>query len=407
VKSAAMVYAGDIVDEGVSTVLARLRDRGGLDGVELAAVYHHSRDVYPHNPVRAVAFPDGGAVFFRPDPSRYEGKRIQPRRARVLDDCDPLALLLDDAARQGMTVRAWTINLHNFALGEAYPDCATRNAFGDPLLTDLCPANPDVRAYARNVSADIARYGVESIVAESVCYMPYDHGFHHERSAYPLPEAVRFLLAMCFCPHCEAAGRRHGADVPRLRHEVAAGLRHAIAGEPSNLDGVPFERAAIASLGGGEMRGFLEAREGVVTSLVREVTAAVEAEGSTRFVFMDSMGADDAGDQSGPLVPDRSWRFGVDLPAVAAACHGISVMGYSRTMERFRADVEGYRAVLPRSVPLSIVLRAMPPDCLAAGDLPPKIAQAREWGMDWVEFYVYGLMRLSGLDWIREALAAQ
>jgi hypothetical protein len=81
------------------------------------------------------------------------------------------------------------------------------------------------------------------------------------------------------------------------------------------------------------------------------------------------------------------------------------MMGYSRDMARFEADARAYRALLSPGTPLSLVIRAMPPDCLAAADLPPKVRLARELDVDWLEFYVYGLMRLSGLDWIRDALA--
>jgi hypothetical protein len=403
-KAAAMVFASDLRDEGVGTVFDRLQVRGGLDGVELAAAYHHARDVYPHNPLNPVHFPDGGAVFFRPDPRCWEGLRLQPVRARMLDEFDPLAEALREGERRGMTVRAWTNTLHNFTLGEAHPDCVARNAFGNPLLTDLCPANPASRAYARAMSADLSRYGVEAIAAEAVCYLPFDHGYHHERCAYPLSETVRFLLALCFCEHCEAAARAAGADVGRTREFVRRELRPALAGEPGVLDEVPLERAAVAALADGEMAGFLAARERVVTTLVAEVTEAVQAAGPARLVFVDSYGATDDPDQVGPLVADRSWRFGVDPAAVARVCHGYSVIGYSRSLDRFRDDVEAYRRILPPEVPLSIVLSAVPPSCLEAADLPPKIALARGWGADWIEIYVYGLMRLSSLDWIRVAL---
>jgi hypothetical protein len=167
---------------------------------------------------------------------------------------------------------------------------------------------------------------------------------------------------------------------------------------------VPLERAAVAALADGEMAGFLAARERVVTTLVAEVTEAVQAAGAARLVFVDSYGVTDGPDQEGPLVADRSWRFGVDPAAVARVCHGYSVMGYSRSVDRFRDDVEAYRRILPPDVPLSIVLSAVPPSCVEAADLPPKIALARGWGADWIEIYVYGLMRLSSLDWIRAAL---
>jgi hypothetical protein len=303
-----------------------------------------------------------------------------------------------------MAVRAWTNTLHNFTLGDANPDCAAANAFGNPLLTDLCPANPASRAYARALLAELSRYGVEAIAAEAVCYLPFDHGFHHERCPYPLGETVRFLLALCFCGHCEAAARAAGTDVGKVRDFVRGALRSAIAGEPSPLDDVPLERGAVSALAGGEMAGLIEARERVVTTLVEEVTEAVEAAGPARFVFVDSYGSADGADQFGPLVVDRSWRFGVDPAAIARVSHGYSVLGYSRSPERFREDVEAYRRVLPAGVPLSVVLAALPPTCLEAADLPPKVALARGWDVEWVEFYVYGLMRLSALDWIRAAL---
>ena len=96
----------------------------------------------------------------------------------MLTEIDALRRLLAVGQARDMAVRAWTINLHNFTLGERYPDATAENAFGDRLLTDLCPANPDARAYARTAAAELARTGVEAIVAESICYMPFDHGFH-------------------------------------------------------------------------------------------------------------------------------------------------------------------------------------------------------------------------------------
>jgi hypothetical protein len=406
VKAAMMVYATDLVDEGFDNVLETIQERGAIDGVELAALYHHARDLYPHNPVRRVQFADGGACFFRPDPRRYAGALIQPRRARILDTVDPLALLVERSRKRDMVPRAWTINLHNIALGETYPDCVARNAFGDPLLTDLCPANPDVRAYAVAVSGDIARYGVDAIVAESLTYMPFDHGFHHERCPYPLSPVVRHLLSVCFCEHCQAAFRANGADARRLQMWVRDELQRAIAGDQCLLDDVPLERKSVAALAGGEMGALVDARERVITSLVAEVANAVHGEGPTRLVFMDSMPADDAGDQAGSLLVDRSWRFGVDLKAVAESSDSLSVMGYSRGQDRFLEDLQAYRRVVPNGAASSLVLRAMPPDCYGPGELLPKIRVARDSGLEWVEFYVYGLMRLSGLDWIGQALRA-
>ena len=402
-NAALMVFASDLRDEGCATVIERARERGGFDGIELAAIYHHARDVHPHNPRRRVLFLDGGALFFRPDPGAFAGQRLQPHLAEMLDEFDPLRQLLDVGQARGVAVRAWTIVLHNYTLGERYPDAATENAFGDRLLTDLCPANPDARAYARTALAELARTGVETIVAESVCYMPFDHGFHHERTPYPLSATVRYFLSLCFCRLCQAQAQRAGVAVAGLRALAATELDRALSGEPSLLDGVPLERSAVAAIGGGEMGGFLEAREAVVSSLVAEITTAVAAAGPARFVVMDSMGADEGHDQTGALVADRSWQFGIDLPAIAQRCHGLSILGYSRDEARFLADLGRYRQVVPAETPLSMVLRALPPQCFGTDDLRSQLAAAARAGIDWVECFAYGLMRLEALDWFREA----
>ena len=84
-KTALMVFASDLIDEGFEAVADVARDRGGFEAIELAAIYHHARDVHPHNPVHRVLFLDGGALFFRPDPRAFSGQRIQPHLAGVLD----------------------------------------------------------------------------------------------------------------------------------------------------------------------------------------------------------------------------------------------------------------------------------------------------------------------------------
>jgi hypothetical protein len=187
VKTALMVFASDLVDEGFDAVVEAARERGGFDGIELAAVYHHARDVHPHNPRRKVRFLDGGAASFRPDPEAFAGQRIQPHLAGVLAEVDPLRRLLEVGQERSVAVRAWTINLHNFTLGERYPDVAAENAYGDRLLTDLCPANPDARAYARTVTAELARTGVDAIVAESPSAFAFASTAANERGAPAWP----------------------------------------------------------------------------------------------------------------------------------------------------------------------------------------------------------------------------
>src|SRR5262245_38074569 len=124
----------------MGAVLDNVSGRAGLGGVTLAAAYHHGRDIFPHNPRRKVHFLEGGTVFFQPDGSRYSGRTLQPTVSALAQESDVLADLCAAAAARSMRVRAWTVFLHNYTLGEAQPECASQNVFGDRHLTDLCPS---------------------------------------------------------------------------------------------------------------------------------------------------------------------------------------------------------------------------------------------------------------------------
>jgi hypothetical protein len=249
------------MDEGIETVLDNLERRAGVRGITLAVAYHHGRDIFPHGPVQKVRFLEGGAIFFRPELNRYERLRIHPHVSKLAQDSDVLDELVTAVERRSMSVHAWTVFLHNSTLGARYPDCVCRNAFGDPYFTDLCPANPDVRAYVTTLTADIARYRVHTIVAESLHYHPLEHGFHHERYLIELGAMARYLLGLCFCNHCRAEARRRDVDVELVQRTVREEVGRVFDEEPKNVSSkVDFEE--VARLAGGEMGHYLEARNG-------------------------------------------------------------------------------------------------------------------------------------------------
>lgn len=406
-QTSLFVFAYDLVDEGYGHVLDTVRERAGAGAVTMACSYHHARDLFPHNPRRKVRFLEGGACFFRPDPARYAATPIRPIVSRLTEDHDPLARCVEEAGRRGMGVRAWTTNLHNTGLGAQHPDCALQNAFGDPYITCLCPANPAVRAYLAALSGDLAARGVEAILLESIGYHGFDHGYHHERTFVPLAPAVRFLLGLCFCAHCTAALRASGVDVAALRRYVQAELTRVFDGDPSEVEDLPVERAALGALAGGELGAMLDARRAIVTSLVAEIAEAVRAAGPARAIAMDMSGAAlgyATGAPTGDLAHTRAWEDGLDLPAVAAAADGLAVLAYARDPARVRADLEAYAALVPPGTSLSVGVRPMPPDCLSADELGPKVAVIEAIGAATMDVYHYGLMRLRQLDWVGGAL---
>ena len=166
-ETSTFAFASDLADEGVDAVLANVQERAGLDAVTAAFVYHAARDVFPHNPLRKVHLADRGEFHFPPDLALYDGLRIQPSVNPAVRERDVLAETCRAAEKRGLRVNAWTVFFHLDRPGE-YPDCNTQNAFGDRYPADLCPANPDVRAYVRALAADVSRYEIASVLAESV-----------------------------------------------------------------------------------------------------------------------------------------------------------------------------------------------------------------------------------------------
>ena len=379
--SSIFCFATDLGDEGIETVLDNVEHRGGLGGVTVAAAYHEGRDLFPHNPVRKVRFLESGAVFFPPGPA-LRATRLQPpvsEAAHVLPDA------IAAAERRALAVRAWTVFLHNGTLAAAHPECAPENAFGDRYVTELCPANPDARAYARALAADIAALGVAGICSEALHYLSLEHGYAHERYFVPLSARIRYLLGLCFCRHCLAAARAAGVDGESIRRDAREAIERAFAGDDPGGEPERDEYARV--------------REEVVTSLVAEVA---DAAGETPLEFIELSGAVKGyadGRPTGDPSPTIAWQLGVDVEAVAAVCEGLQAMGYAADPAWIARDLDAYGGDA-----VSVILRPSIPDNDSAEDLRTKVELARDRGLSRVDFYHYGLMRLDALDWIHNAL---
>jgi hypothetical protein len=216
-------------------------------------------------------------------------------------------------------------------------------------------------------------------------------------------------LGLCFCPHCRAAGTAAGVAVDALQAFLRREVDRALNGEASALADVAVEQEPIAALAGGEMRGYIAARKRTVATLVE---AVAEAAGPLPVHVMEWSGglrAVGAGMQVGTptgACASRAWQDGTDVSAVAAACAGLSVLGYVPDPAVLRADLQTYRALLPAGKPLSVALRPMWPDCASVDVLAEKLRILRDAGVAWADFYHYAFMPLANLAWIGAAARA-
>ena len=398
-------FATDLADEGLDVVLDNVQHRAGVDELTLAVAYHDGRDIFPHNPSSKVRYLEGGTVFFRPDEGRYERLRLRPRVSGLARRGDPLGDLCEAADGRGMGVNAWIVFLHNDRLGFEQPECATQNAFGDRYLTDLCPANPDVRAFAIALVADVAAYGVSNIFAESLHFHGLGHGYHHERYFEDLGAVGTFMLGLCFCEHCLETARDAGVDADMVHHTVRAELERRFEEEAERETG-KLAREQLQQVGGTELLGYLGSRMRTVTSLAEEVSAAGAG---TNLSFMDLSGAQKGfatGEPEGEPAPAIGWQMGVDVSDLAAVCDGVEALGYAADPARVASDLASYRALIGDLARIGLLLRPMPPDNRDVDNLAAKLALARDLGLSRTDFYHYGFCRLSALDRIRQALRA-
>ena len=402
-----LAFATDLYDEGFDTVLGNVQERAGIDGLTMAVAYHDARDLFPHNPVHKVRYLEGGAVFFRPDESCYEGLRLQPRVAELARTGDPLGDLCAAAGERGVSVNAWAVFLHSDRLGFTHPECATQSAVGDRYLTDLCPSNPEVRAYACALASDVARYEISTIFAESLHFHGVAHGYHHERYFEELGAIGTYLLGLCFCVHCLEAARRTGVDAEMVHRSVHDELERRFADGDSSGSSQELTRDRLAAFGDEQLLGYLDARIETVTSLAAEVSAAAGA--YTSVAFLDLSGAEKGfatGHPTGDAAPTIDWQMGIDVAALAEVCETIEVTGYAADPDRLSLDLDAYQTLVADTSRLGVMLRPMPPDCRSADNLVAKVALARELELKRIDFYHYGFCRLRSLDWIRESLTA-
>ena len=400
VESSIYAFAEDMRGEGPAPVLDRILGYG-CDGVTVAAAYHRARDVTPHGPARVTLRRDG--VHFPPPGELFRGLRLVPPVQPDAGD-GLFAALRELTARRGARLHGWTVFLHNTTLGLANPDVTQQNCFGDQAApADLCPSNPDVRAYADALARSVARQGVDTVVAESLHFGYFRHGYHHDRCFADLGPVEDFLLGLCFCAHCRARGEAAGADAEAASAAAGRIVSRVLDGDAPLPGGLSPDN--LRACAGDAVARYVAARQETVTTLAASVARAVAAEGA-RLVFLDVTGALKGyadGCPQGSLACVDAWQIGVDPAAIGAVVPGYAMLGYARDPARLAAEVAGYLALVGSSCELRVTLRPGAPDTPSAASLPDKLHAAASAAA--VDFYNYGMYPFPVLDRIPQALA--
>ncbi|GAB0116708.1 hypothetical protein [Acidisoma sp. 7E03] len=384
-------YPWDVQDIGAAAVATELRDRAGLNRISLAASYHAGRFLQPRSPRRTTYSPEDGTLYFRPDSARWEKSRLQPKVSSLVAQEDVLRTMRRMSDETGLAVGAWTVCLHNTRLGDAYPDVATVSVFGERYSYALCPANPDARRYVCTLVEDLTDgCRVDAVELETIGFMGYAHGLHHEKDGVGLSAEDDLLLSLCFCPHCRAGAAQAGVDVEAAAETARIWLRESFD------QAVPSPRLPTLLTDGlsafapwPALHAFLLWRQVPVMSLIAAVRQSAHPDSA---VYVIDLAA--------------GWLGGIDLAGLRSVCDGLILCAYDIDVPAITRQTAEARHLLGPDRYLGTALRVFYPEVSSSGQLEARVKAAAEAGATGVNFYNYGLIPSSRLDWVRQAGAA-
>ncbi|MCB8881167.1 hypothetical protein ACELLULO517_13045 [Acidisoma cellulosilytica] len=384
-------YPWDVQDLGLDSVTTELRERAGLNRISLASAYHAGRFLQPRSPRRASFSPEDGTIYFRPDAARWAKSRLQPQVASLVAEGDVLRDLVAAKDRTGLSVAAWTVCLHNSRLGTAYPDVATESVFGERYPYALCPSHPDARNYVCTLVEDLTHgCRVDAVELETIGFMGYAHGLHHEKDGVGLTAEDDLLLSLCFCSHCRAGAAKAGVDVEGAAATARDWLTESFgrAVPAPRLPALMTEGLA-AFAPWPALHAYLLWRKAPVMSLIAEIRARAHPDSA---VYVIDLAA--------------GWLGGVDQAGLRDVCDGLILCAYDIGPAEIARQTAAARRALGSDRYLGTGLRVFYPEVAGPEVLAARVAAAAEAGAQGVNFYNYGLIPAPRLDWIKTAGAA-
>jgi len=238
------------------------RARGlGVSKVALAAAYHTTRAATPLHPEHRIVEARSAALYRPVRAEAWDGARLVPPAATWVAAEDPYSEAASFLAEAGFDVAAWIVLTHSTLLGEANPDLAVVNCWGEPYAYALCARHEDVRRYAETLAAEAVRdTPTTTVILEACGQLGFGHGGHHEKTDGAYDAATQQLLSICCCASCREDWVDRGLDA----EDTVAVLRAATGADSS---GATVDATALDTI--------LSSRHAAADELRRRVIAAV------------------------------------------------------------------------------------------------------------------------------------
>lgn len=352
--------------------------RCGITGVRLAGSYHAGRWLLTAGSPGEVAHLDDSVPSFPVSTGDY-GRLRPPPSVGPAGFAETAAVL----RAAGLGVTGWLVALHNSPLATAHPDLALRNVFGTPYRHALCPAQPEVVAYAVALARDLARQDVDALDVEALGYLGWAHAGHHEKVGVPLRPVDVHLLSLCVCPACRTAIAAHGGDPDRLADRAARAVRAQVTDPRPESDERDVAAATTEVLGVADHAAVRAARAAVVLALVRRVAAAVAVPLDLRTSTRED---EHAGKATG------------DVPGLAAAAGAVTVTSLTTDLRAVDGELRALDAAgVPRGR-TTVGLSLMHPHVRSAAELVAAREHLAAAGVVRTCWYGHGLAAPARLD---------
>jgi hypothetical protein len=382
-------YPWDILDTGISEFVDQCVDLG-INEVHATTCYHSGKFLLPRNSSRRVYFPEPGCVYFPPSPEAFRNSLVPPvsqlAASRWFDQ------LAGEATKKNLRLAAWTVFFHNSTLGQKHPDLTIRNLFGDPYGFALCPSHGQVQDYAIDLCKSLESTGVfRAIDLESIGYLGYVHGYHHEVSAVPLGPLEKFILSLCFCNSCESAAEQAGIRVEGLKAELRRILiqrftsDHASSTDPQNAEQISTLLALIP-----EMQALIAIRCATITKLLHRLRN--ECPRSEFNIFTSSFVGS----------PSNIWMEGINFLSIRDLVDRFMLLAYSNDPDVVSTDLLFCLSLAEDPAKLDLALNLGLPATPSLAGAASIIQFALEQGIRRFSFFNYGFLGEGRLKWIHD-----
>lgn len=376
-------YLWDLVDEGIDEVLARLKGEAGITGI-CVAVHHPGIDqLRPHKAASPRRFRSAGGAQFQPDTARYTSTRMRPVVADWLHKGkrNPLKAVADVCDKHKLSLRAWVACCDSAVTAARYEANCVKDVLDQPNLAWLCPINLDVREYLATLVEDLSEnYPFDAIELEQVAFPIDQQSSHPSTIGFACGETGDWLGGLCFCESCRQMAARDGIDVADAANVAREHLEHILAtGEPLTQPVAEFVAKHSP------LQDFVDWRCKQITSLIQTIKRSCR----NRLVIHHS------GEpfQAATVFPD----IAAYCDALLAECREVDAHSITQLIQTVTKDAGSIDRV-------ELSLSACTPPCPDSTTLVRSMKHIAELGARSVSISNYGLIPISRLEWIRQAI---